>query len=154
MRKLEESCTVTFRSIILGSNGKFWKPRKNAVYQVGRLVSAHPAEGERYFLRVLLNHVAGATSYRDLRTVDGVLLPSFREAAERRGLIEEHNTLMSVLLKTVCSICHPHCVGYSRQYWYSASRMMCLGCGQNTLTQCHKTTGATIQTRVWWNRWF
>uniref|UniRef100_K3Y2Z6 ATP-dependent DNA helicase n=1 Tax=Setaria italica TaxID=4555 RepID=K3Y2Z6_SETIT len=75
------------------SNGKFWKPRKNAVYQVGRLVLAHPAEGERYFLRVLLNHVAGATSYRDLRTVDGVLLPSFREAAERRGLIEEDNTL-------------------------------------------------------------
>ncbi|RCV30685.1 hypothetical protein SETIT_6G115000v2 [Setaria italica] len=75
------------------SNGKFWKPRKNAVYQVGRLVSAHPAEGERYFLRVLLNHAAGATSYRDLRTVDDVLLPSFREAAERRGLIEEDNTL-------------------------------------------------------------
>ncbi|XP_022680024.1 uncharacterized protein LOC101775756 [Setaria italica] len=75
------------------SNGKFWKPRKNAVYQVGRVVSAHPAEGECYFLRVLLNHVAGATSYKDLRTVDDVLLPSFREAAERRGLIEEDNTL-------------------------------------------------------------
>uniref|UniRef100_K4A156 ATP-dependent DNA helicase n=1 Tax=Setaria italica TaxID=4555 RepID=K4A156_SETIT len=75
------------------SNGKFWKPRKNAVYQVGRLVSAHPVEGERYFLRVLLNHVVEATSYRDLRTVVGVLLPSFREAAERRGLIEEDNTL-------------------------------------------------------------
>ncbi|RCV43462.1 hypothetical protein SETIT_9G296200v2 [Setaria italica] len=74
------------------SNGKFWKLRKNAVYQIGRLVSAHPAEGERYFLRVLLNHVARATSYRDLRTVDGVLLPLFREAAEMRGLIEEDNT--------------------------------------------------------------
>uniref|UniRef100_K4AMU8 ATP-dependent DNA helicase n=1 Tax=Setaria italica TaxID=4555 RepID=K4AMU8_SETIT len=80
-------------SMLTESNGKFWKPRKNAVYQVGRLVSAHPAEGECYFLWVLLNHVAGATSYRDLRTVDGVLLPSFREAAERRGLIEEDNTL-------------------------------------------------------------
>ncbi|RCV30729.1 hypothetical protein SETIT_6G118500v2, partial [Setaria italica] len=33
-----------------------------------------------------------ATSYRDLRTIDGVLLPSFREAADRRGLIEEDNT--------------------------------------------------------------
>ncbi|RCV32727.1 hypothetical protein SETIT_7G026600v2 [Setaria italica] len=72
---------------------------KNAVYQVGRLVSAHPAEGERYFLRVLLNHVAGATSYRGLRTVDDVLLPSFREAAKRRGLIEEDNTLDECLTK-------------------------------------------------------
>jgi ATP-dependent DNA helicase PIF1 len=40
-----------------------------------------------------LNNVAGATSYEELKTVDGVLLPSFREAAERRGLTEEDNTL-------------------------------------------------------------
>ncbi|KAL6856293.1 hypothetical protein ACP4OV_019095 [Aristida adscensionis] len=60
---------------------------------VGRIVSAHPAEGERYYLRVILNHVTGATSFEDLRTVDGVVLPTFREAAERRGLIESDNTL-------------------------------------------------------------
>ncbi|KAM0879624.1 hypothetical protein ACQ4PT_034106 [Festuca glaucescens] len=61
--------------------------------QVGRIVSAHPAEGDRYYLRVLLNHVTGATCYDDLKTVNGVLLGSFREAAERRGLIEGDNTL-------------------------------------------------------------
>jgi len=57
------------------------------------VISAHPAEGERYFLRVLLNNVAGATSYEHLRTVDGMLLPSFHKATERRCLIEEDNTL-------------------------------------------------------------
>ncbi|AQK71292.1 hypothetical protein ZEAMMB73_Zm00001d016611 [Zea mays] len=67
--------------------------------QVGRIVSAHPAEGERYYLRVLLNHVTGATSYVDLRTVDGVTLPTFREAAERRGLLESDNTLDECLTK-------------------------------------------------------
>ncbi|WVZ67157.1 hypothetical protein U9M48_016277, partial [Paspalum notatum var. saurae] len=73
---------------------KFWQKRKReGVKQIGRIISAHPAEGERYFLRVLLNHVAGATSFEDLRTVDGEILPSFREAAERRGLIEADNTL-------------------------------------------------------------
>ncbi|WVZ76660.1 hypothetical protein U9M48_024616 [Paspalum notatum var. saurae] len=51
------------------------------------------AEEERYFLRILLNHVAGATSFEELRTVDGEIMPSFREAAERRGLIEVDNTL-------------------------------------------------------------
>jgi primosomal protein N' len=56
-------------------------------------VFANLAEGERYYLRVLLNHVAGATSFECLRTVDGKILPTFREAAERRGLIEENNTL-------------------------------------------------------------
>ncbi|XP_066310922.1 uncharacterized protein [Miscanthus floridulus] len=75
------------------SDGKFWQKRKNSIFQVGRVISAQPAKGECYFICVLLNNVAGATSYEHLRTVDGVLLPLFCEAAERRGLIEEDNTL-------------------------------------------------------------
>ena len=63
-------------------------------------MSAHPAEGERYFLRVLLNHVPGKTSFEDLRTVDGVLCASFREAAERLGLIEADNTLDECLTES------------------------------------------------------
>jgi hypothetical protein len=56
-------------------------------------VSTNLGEGEHYYLRVLLNHMLGATSFECLRTVDGKLLPTFREVAERRGLIEEDNTL-------------------------------------------------------------
>jgi hypothetical protein len=37
--------------------------------------------------------VAGATSFESLRTVDGDILLTFHEVAERRGLIEEDNTL-------------------------------------------------------------
>ena len=37
--------------------------------------------------------MSGATSYDDLRTVNGVILPTFHEAAERRGLIEAGNSL-------------------------------------------------------------
>ncbi|KAL5647573.1 hypothetical protein ACJX0J_041928, partial [Zea mays] len=74
--------------------GKIWQRRKlDTGGQVGRIVSAHPAEGERYYLRVLLNHVTGAASYVYLRTVDGVTLPTFREAVERRELLESDNTL-------------------------------------------------------------
>jgi ATP-dependent DNA helicase PIF1 len=57
------------------TDGKFWQKRKNSIFQVGRVISAHPTEGEHYFLRVLLNNIASATSYEHLRTVDGVLLP-------------------------------------------------------------------------------
>jgi hypothetical protein len=71
---------------------KYWKKRDKG-QQVGRIVSAHPAEGERYFLRVLLNHVPGSKSFEDLKTVDGVLCDNFREAAERKGLVEADNTL-------------------------------------------------------------
>jgi hypothetical protein len=56
-------------------------------------MSTNPVEGEHYYLRVLLNHVAGATSFECLRTVDEKILPTFREVAERRGLIKEDNTL-------------------------------------------------------------
>ncbi|ONM06552.1 hypothetical protein ZEAMMB73_Zm00001d032987 [Zea mays] len=74
--------------------GKVWQRRKqNTGGQVGRIVSALPSEGERFYLRLLLNHVTGATSYEDLRTVDGDTLPSFREAAQRRGLLEADNTI-------------------------------------------------------------
>ena len=49
---------------------------------------AHPAEVERYYLRVLLNHVGGATSFEDLRAVSGITYSTFREACEKRGLVE------------------------------------------------------------------
>ena len=52
------------------SNGKFWQWRK---HENRSQVSAHPTEGECYYLCVLLNHVTGATSYQHLRTVDGEL---------------------------------------------------------------------------------
>ena len=80
--------------------GKFWQKRKRDLHQVGRIVTANPAEGERYFLRVLLNHVPGSTSFEDLRTVDGVLCDTFREAAEKKGLIEADNTLDECLTES------------------------------------------------------
>ena len=61
---------------------------------------ADPAEGERYFLRVLLNHVPGSTSFEDLKTVNGVLCDTFREAAEKKGLIEADNTLDECLTES------------------------------------------------------
>uniref|UniRef100_A0A453GBS2 ATP-dependent DNA helicase n=1 Tax=Aegilops tauschii subsp. strangulata TaxID=200361 RepID=A0A453GBS2_AEGTS len=71
---------------------KFWKRRVER-FQIGHIVSVNPAEGERYYLRVLLNHVTGKTGFEDLLTVDGVVCGRFREAAERLGLIEADNTL-------------------------------------------------------------
>uniref|UniRef100_A0A8I6XFF5 Uncharacterized protein n=1 Tax=Hordeum vulgare subsp. vulgare TaxID=112509 RepID=A0A8I6XFF5_HORVV len=47
------------------SQEKFWKQRKRAaIFQVGRIVSARPVEGERYYLRVLLNHVTCALAMK------------------------------------------------------------------------------------------
>ena len=50
---------------------------------------AHPSSGERFYLRLLLTCVKGATSFEDLRTFDGVLYPTFREACIAQGLLED-----------------------------------------------------------------
>lgn len=81
------------------SGKKVWQRRKQRG-QIGRIVYAHPAEGERYFLRVLLNHVRGPTSYEDLKTVAGIICPTFRESCENRGLIETDKTLDDCLCES------------------------------------------------------
>nr|XP_051229452.1 uncharacterized protein LOC127347285 [Lolium perenne] len=72
---------------------KKWQKRKNKRSQIGRLVYAHPAKGEMYYLRVLLSHVRGASSFDDLKTVNGKLCGSFREACEHLGLIEHDKSI-------------------------------------------------------------
>jgi hypothetical protein len=51
---------------------KEWLQRKQRT-QIDRMVYACPAEGERYYLHVLLNHVRGATSFDDLKTIGTAL---------------------------------------------------------------------------------
>ncbi|KAL4568181.1 hypothetical protein LXL04_023788 [Taraxacum kok-saghyz] len=62
-----------------------WNQRKKGARR-GRLVSANPAEGERYYLRVLLSDFRGPTCFDDLYTVNNELYPTFRKAAIERGL--------------------------------------------------------------------
>ena len=80
-----------------------WKRRQRGADKIiSRLYSAQPKEGERFYLRVLLLHVPGATSYEDLRTVNGVVLDSFREACLQRNLLQDdrewENTLNEAAL--------------------------------------------------------
>ncbi|XP_073121078.1 uncharacterized protein [Henckelia pumila] len=64
-----------------------WKPRKQRQV-IGRVNSANPVEGERYYLRLLLLHVRGPKSYCDLLTIGEKLCFTFKEAAQLRGLLE------------------------------------------------------------------
>ena len=56
---------------------------------VSRIYTVSPREGERFYLRTLLFHVKGATSFEDVRTVDGEVKDSFREACIARGLLTD-----------------------------------------------------------------
>ena len=71
---------------------KIWNPRKQG-HVIGRVVVANPTEGERYYLRLLLGHVKGATCFNDLKNVNGIRVESFREAALLHGLLESDDYL-------------------------------------------------------------
>jgi len=48
-------------------------------------VSMH--DEERYFMRLLLLHIRGAKSFEDLRTVNGTVFNTYKEAAKDMGLL-------------------------------------------------------------------
>ena len=53
---------------------------------VGQLSFAHANYGERYYLQLLLTKIHGATCFEDIRTIDGVLHPTFKLACMALGL--------------------------------------------------------------------
>lgn len=65
---------------------KSWTRRKKGNV-IGRIIAVSPLEGERYYLRLLLNHIRGATSFDDLKCVNGASVVTFREAALLHGLL-------------------------------------------------------------------
>lgn len=77
---------------------KTWTRRKQRTI-IGRVVTCHPTEGERYYLRRLLMNVRGPTSYEDLRTVNGRSYIIFRETAEKRGLLHSDNSLLDCMIE-------------------------------------------------------
>uniref|UniRef100_UPI00358E1C01 uncharacterized protein n=1 Tax=Myxine glutinosa TaxID=7769 RepID=UPI00358E1C01 len=61
---------------------KTWKLRRRGGNKViGRMVSASPMDIECFHLRVLLLHCPGKTSFEDLRTVDGAVCETYKDAA-------------------------------------------------------------------------
>jgi hypothetical protein len=72
------------------------------------------------------------------------LLPTFREAAERRGLIEEDNTLDESLAEAIGWM-----MPYALRRLFATILVFCepsnvLDYGRNTRRQCQRTIGATI----------
>ncbi|XP_016192896.1 uncharacterized protein LOC107633811 [Arachis ipaensis] len=65
-----------------------WFPRKSHS-GIGRIFFVPPGSGEIYYLRLLLNFVRGPTSYEDIRTIDGILYPTFRDACYAQSILDD-----------------------------------------------------------------
>lgn len=100
-----------------------WIPRQRGGSKViGRMYNVAPNDQVRFYLRMLLLHVRGATSFVDLRSYNNVVYDTYKEAAIARGLLhddgewqrcleEQQNTNMPKQLRElfayICCFCEP-----------------------------------------------
>ncbi|XP_022032635.1 uncharacterized protein LOC110933737 [Helianthus annuus] len=66
-----------------------WVRRKKPFGAVGRIHYVPPSLGDCYFLRILLNRVIGPMSFNDIKTVDGKIYHTFKDACFARGLLDD-----------------------------------------------------------------
>ena len=56
---------------------------------VSRLYKAHPSQGNRYYLQLLLLHQTHVIDWKSLKRVDGVFYDTYREACDALGLLKD-----------------------------------------------------------------
>ncbi|XP_021974611.2 uncharacterized protein LOC110869685 [Helianthus annuus] len=69
-------------------DNKVWKTRLERT-AIGRIVYCNPAAGPKYYLRMLLGIVRGPRSFEEIKTVDGVVYATFKEACYAYGLLND-----------------------------------------------------------------
>ncbi|XP_061352378.1 uncharacterized protein LOC133297280 [Gastrolobium bilobum] len=73
-----------------------WNPRKKG-FSIGRINRFSANNGEDSYLRTLLNFQRGCTSYEDLRTINGVVFPTFKDACYSLGLLDDDNEYIDAI---------------------------------------------------------
>ncbi|XP_020876690.1 ATP-dependent DNA helicase PIF1-like [Arabidopsis lyrata subsp. lyrata] len=67
---------------------KEWTDRQRNI-AFGRIHHFTPAAGNLFYMRMLLNKATGATCFEDLRTVDGVIYSTYKEACFALNLLDD-----------------------------------------------------------------
>lgn len=89
---------------VYDSDDRVWNPRKKG-QSVGRLTFVPHSTRELYYMRLLLNVQVGCTSFEDIRTVDGHVFDTYREACGALGLLADDREFIDALaeLALMCS---------------------------------------------------
>jgi len=87
-----------FKRRIQGAAVSGWNGVR-ATDSLGRVYTVHPNNFECFFLRLLLHTVRGPNSFEDLRTVNGQIYATFREACQIRGLLEDDTHWNATMLE-------------------------------------------------------
>ncbi|KAJ4770930.1 hypothetical protein LUZ62_055187 [Rhynchospora pubera] len=83
-------------------NEKIWKLREQG-YRLARIQFIQPTAGDIYYERMLLNSVRGARSFENLRTVNGVLHDTYKEACNALGLLDDNSEWLHTMQEAAAS---------------------------------------------------
>ncbi|XP_022014733.1 uncharacterized protein LOC110914235 [Helianthus annuus] len=74
---------------VWNAKNRKWNRRKHLYGSIGRVHYVPPSLGDCYYLRILLNHIKGPTCFEDIKTVDGQVFQTFKDACFARGLLDD-----------------------------------------------------------------
>ncbi|XP_057456530.1 uncharacterized protein LOC130747576 [Lotus japonicus] len=83
---------------VYDEDNQTWHPRKKG-HSIGRLQYIPHGVGELYYLRVLLTIQKGCTSWESIRTIDGVVCPSFQDACYALGLLADDKEFIDAIIE-------------------------------------------------------
>jgi hypothetical protein len=64
-----------------------WTERIHMTNTIGRIHAVSPRDKQRFCLRLLLTYKASPTSFEDLRTINGIVYPTFEDACVELGFL-------------------------------------------------------------------
>ena len=93
-------------------NGK-WNGRKrpyelgvNRLQTICRTYSVSPNQGARFYIRLNLNHITGATSFTDLRTYNGTVYGTYKEGALAMVILADDKEWFTAMEETSSHAMH------------------------------------------------
>jgi hypothetical protein len=108
---------------------KEWKPRQGGKRSIGRIYYAHPASGEKYYMRILLNIVKGCKSFEDIKKVNGIIHQVISQHVMPLDCSMMTESGMIVLKKHHIGLLHTKCDNFFAQYFYFVKCRIQESCG-------------------------
>ncbi|RZB42938.1 ATP-dependent DNA helicase PIF1 [Glycine soja] len=81
---------------VYNQKARSWNLKKKG-NTIGRLIWVPPTTGELFYLIMMLTACKGATSFEDIRTVENVLYPTYREACFAIGFLQDDREFVEAI---------------------------------------------------------